>query len=88
MENYNMTLKKALNFVEYMEYLQEANKEELGRIRSEMVDLLELQILKNEFIENISKCNNLRNLKTLNGVLKRLMKDETDKKHQWKKFKK
>ena len=54
MENYNTTLKKALNFVEYMEYLQEANKEELGRIRSEMVDLLELQILKNEFIENIS----------------------------------
>lgn len=70
MENYNMTLKKALNFVEYMEYLQEANKEELGRIRSEMVDLLELQILKNEFIENISKYNNLRNLKILNNTLK------------------
>lgn len=70
MENYNMTLKKALNFVEYMEYLQEANKEDLGRIRSEMVDLLELQILKNEFIENISKYNNLRNLKILNNTLK------------------
>lgn len=70
MENYNMTLKKVLNFVESIEYLQEANKEELGRIRSEMVDLLELQILKNEFIENISKYNNLRNLKILNNTLK------------------
>lgn len=37
---------------------------------------MELQILKKEFIENISKCNNLRNLKVLNRVLKRLMKDE------------
>ena len=88
MENYNTTLKKVLKFVGSIEYLQETNEEEFRRIRSEMADLLELQILKNEFIENISKCNNLRNLKTLNGVLKRLMKDETDKKHQWKKFKK
>lgn len=70
MENYNMTLKEALNFVESVEYLQETNEEEFRRIRSEIVDLLELQILKNEFIENISKCNNFRFLKTLNNMLK------------------
>ncbi len=70
MKNNNMALKETLNFVESVEYLQETNEEEFRRIRSEMADLLELQILKNEFIENISKYNNLRNLKILNGMLK------------------
>lgn len=70
MKNCNMTLKKALNFVESVEYLQETNEEEFRRIRSEMADLLELQILKNEFIENISKCNNLKFLNSLNKMIK------------------
>ena len=70
MENYNTTLKKVLKFVGSIEYLQETNEEEFRRIRSEMADLLELQILKNEFIENISKYNNYRFLKILNNMLK------------------
>ncbi|WP_278683133.1 hypothetical protein [Paraclostridium bifermentans] len=68
--NNNMTLKEALNFVESIEYLHETNEEEFRSIRSEMVDLLELQILKNEFIENISKCNNFKFLYSLNNTLK------------------
>lgn len=82
MENYNMTLEETLNFVESVEYLQETNEEEFRRIRNEMVDLLELQILKNEFIENISKYNNYRFLKILNNMLKIAMKDEENKKNQ------
>ncbi|MGV3027098.1 hypothetical protein ACED96_15465 [Clostridium thermobutyricum] len=70
MKNYNMTLKEALNFIESIEYLKETNEEEFGIIRSEIVDLLELQILKNEFIENISKCNNLKFLNGLNKMIK------------------
>lgn len=72
----NMTLKKALNFVESVEYLRETNEEEFRRIRSEMADLLELQILKNEFIENISKYNNLKNLKILNKMIKIVIEKE------------
>lgn len=40
MEDYNMTLKKVLKFVESIEELKETNEEEFRRIRSEMNNLL------------------------------------------------
>lgn len=75
MENYNMTVKNALIFIEGVEKLKKINPTGLKEIR----DYMELQILKNEFIENISKYNNLKNLKILNGMLKIMIDDENKK---------
>lgn len=69
MQEYNITVKEVLEFVESIEYLREENYREYENIKNKVVDLLELQNLKSELIKNISSYNNLRFLKILNNML-------------------
>lgn len=75
MKSYNV--KEVIEFVKDMEYLRKIDKKEFEKIMNEIRILSELKVLKNELIENILRCDNLKNLKFLNNMLKIAINKET-----------